>query len=96
MVVTYHPKVLLRASADKAKAWADLCLAMDVELPRSAARVAAPKGAHLPWGGPRHRLPTIGAMTFLDQLRTAERQNGSLLCVGLDPEPAKFPEHLPG
>jgi orotidine-5'-phosphate decarboxylase len=31
-------------------------------------------------------------MTFLDQLRTAERQNSSLLCVGLDPEPAKFPE----
>jgi orotidine-5'-phosphate decarboxylase len=30
-------------------------------------------------------------MTFLDQLRTAERQNGTLLCVGLDPEPAKFP-----
>jgi len=35
-------------------------------------------------------------MTFLDQLRTAERQNGSLLCVGLDPEPAKFPAHLQG
>jgi orotidine-5'-phosphate decarboxylase len=35
-------------------------------------------------------------MTFLDQLRTAERQNGSLLCVGLDPEPAKFPTHLQG
>jgi uracil-DNA glycosylase family 4 len=30
VVVTYHPKVLLRASANKAKAWADLCLAMDV------------------------------------------------------------------
>ena len=30
VVVTYHPKVLLRASADKAKAWADLCLALDV------------------------------------------------------------------
>jgi DNA polymerase len=28
VVVTYHPKVLLRASADKAKAWVDLCLAM--------------------------------------------------------------------
>ena len=35
-------------------------------------------------------------MTFLDQLRTAERQNGSLLCVGLDPEPAKFPGHWRG
>jgi orotidine-5'-phosphate decarboxylase len=35
-------------------------------------------------------------MTFLDQLRTAERQNGSLLCVGLDPEPARFPGHWRG
>lgn len=44
VVVSYHPKVLLRASADKAKAWADLCLAMDLlEPPRSAVtRVAAP------------------------------------------------------
>ncbi|PQA78549.1 uracil-DNA glycosylase [Rhodoferax sp. TS-BS-61-7] len=30
VIVTYHPKMLLRNSADKAKAWADLCLAMDV------------------------------------------------------------------
>ena len=35
-------------------------------------------------------------MKFLDQLRTAERQNGSLLCVGLDPDPAKFPLHIRG
>jgi orotidine-5'-phosphate decarboxylase len=35
-------------------------------------------------------------MIFLDMLRAAERQNGSLLCVGLDPEPAKFPIHLRG
>ncbi len=35
-------------------------------------------------------------MTFLDMMRTAERQNGSLLCVGLDPEPAKFPTHWQG
>ena len=46
VVVSYHPKSLLRASADKAKAWADLCLALDVlEPPRSTAtRVAAPHG----------------------------------------------------
>ncbi len=31
-------------------------------------------------------------MNFIDQLRQAERQNDSLLCVGLDPEPAKFPQ----
>ena len=35
-------------------------------------------------------------MTFLDMLRAAERQNGSMLCVGLDPEPAKFPAGLQG
>ena len=29
VVVTYHPKTLMRNSADKAKAWADLCLAAD-------------------------------------------------------------------
>ncbi|PNG51494.1 MULTISPECIES: orotidine-5'-phosphate decarboxylase [unclassified Variovorax] len=35
-------------------------------------------------------------MTFLDKLRAAERRNGSLLCVGLDPEPARFPARLKG
>ncbi len=33
-------------------------------------------------------------MTFLDLLRAAERQNDSLLCVGLDPEPTKFPASM--
>ena len=35
-------------------------------------------------------------MTFLEQLQGAERQNGSLLCVGLDPEPGKFPAGMKG
>lgn len=30
-------------------------------------------------------------MNFIAQLHAAERLNDSLLCVGLDPEPAKFP-----
>src|SRR5512139_3127271 len=30
-------------------------------------------------------------MTFTDQLAAAQRGNDSLLCVGLDPEPGKFP-----
>ncbi len=30
-------------------------------------------------------------MKFTDQLAQAQRANDSLLCVGLDPEPAKFP-----
>jgi orotidine-5'-phosphate decarboxylase len=30
-------------------------------------------------------------MTFLEKLRAAERQNRSMLCVGLDPDPARFP-----
>jgi orotidine-5'-phosphate decarboxylase len=35
-------------------------------------------------------------MTFIDMLLAAERQNRSMLCVGLDPEPAKFPRHWRG
>ncbi len=35
-------------------------------------------------------------MTFLDKLRAAETQNRSLLCVGLDPDPARFPLAMRG
>jgi orotidine-5'-phosphate decarboxylase len=35
-------------------------------------------------------------MTFLDMLSAAERQHNSMLCVGLDPEPTKFPDHIKG
>ncbi len=35
-------------------------------------------------------------VTFLDMLGTAERQNRSMLCVGLDPEPARFPGKFKG
>jgi orotidine-5'-phosphate decarboxylase len=35
-------------------------------------------------------------MTFIEQLRQAERTNGSLLCVGLDPEASKLPGALRG
>ena len=35
-------------------------------------------------------------MTFLDMLGAAERQHRSMLCVGLDPEPARFPADLRG
>jgi orotidine-5'-phosphate decarboxylase len=35
-------------------------------------------------------------MTFIDMLSAAERRNGSMLCVGLDPEPARFPAALRG
>ena len=35
-------------------------------------------------------------MKFLDMLARAERQNASMLCVGLDPEPTKFPDHIKG
>lgn len=34
------------------------------------------------------------AMTFLEQLAATQATNQSLLCVGLDPEPSKFPAHL--
>lgn len=33
-------------------------------------------------------------MTFTEMLQAAERRNQSLLCVGLDPEPARFPAGL--
>lgn len=33
-------------------------------------------------------------MNFLDKLLAAERSNQSLLCVGLDPEPERFPPEL--
>ncbi len=35
-------------------------------------------------------------MTFLDMLGDAERQNNSMLCVGLDPEPTRFPGKYKG
>ena len=35
-------------------------------------------------------------MTFLTLLAQAERSNQSLVCVGLDPDPAKFPLHWRG
>lgn len=35
-------------------------------------------------------------MTFLDMLAAAEGQNQSMLCVGLDPEPSRFPGGMKG
>jgi orotidine-5'-phosphate decarboxylase len=35
-------------------------------------------------------------MNFSDMLRAAERDNASLLCVGLDPDPVRFPGGLRG
>ena len=35
-------------------------------------------------------------MTFLEMLGAAERQNQSMLCVGLDPDPLKFPARYKG
>ncbi|KQP12550.1 orotidine-5'-phosphate decarboxylase [Pseudorhodoferax sp. Leaf267] len=35
-------------------------------------------------------------MTFLEMLQDAETRNGSMLCVGLDPDPARFPAGLRG
>ena len=35
-------------------------------------------------------------MTFLDMLRSASTQNNSMLCVGLDPEPNRFPAGMRG
>ncbi|WP_301102135.1 orotidine-5'-phosphate decarboxylase [Propionivibrio sp.] len=35
-------------------------------------------------------------MTFIQSLNAAWANNNSLLCVGLDPDPTKFPTHLKG
>lgn len=35
-------------------------------------------------------------MTFIASLAAAWQKNDSLLCVGLDPDPARFPAHLKG
>jgi orotidine-5'-phosphate decarboxylase len=35
-------------------------------------------------------------MTFIEMLLDAHNRNASMLCVGLDPEPARFPAHLRG
>ncbi|MBX9834960.1 MAG: orotidine-5'-phosphate decarboxylase [Burkholderiaceae bacterium] len=35
-------------------------------------------------------------MTFLDLLHTASTRNNSMLCVGLDPEPTRFPAQMQG
>ena len=35
-------------------------------------------------------------MSFIATLEQAWQKNNSLLCVGLDPDPAKFPQHLQG
>lgn len=35
-------------------------------------------------------------MTFLEQLQSAQQRNGSMLCVGLDPDPQRFPARLQG
>jgi len=35
-------------------------------------------------------------MTFIEMLLAAQQRNGSMLCVGLDPEPARFPAGLTG
>jgi orotidine-5'-phosphate decarboxylase len=35
-------------------------------------------------------------MTFIEMLQDAQRRNGSMLCVGLDPEPSRFPAGMAG
>jgi orotidine-5'-phosphate decarboxylase len=35
-------------------------------------------------------------MTFIQQLQSAQQRNGSMLCVGLDPDPQRFPAAFKG
>lgn len=41
-------------------------------------------------------MTTTATTTFTQSLAAAWQKNNSLLCVGLDPEPTKFPAHLQG
>jgi orotidine-5'-phosphate decarboxylase len=41
-------------------------------------------------------LTTIGFMTFIEMLLDAQSCNRSMLCVGLDPDPERFPASLRG
>lgn len=49
----------------------------------------------MPFKAPAEKKPTIkmpaGKKTFLEMLEEAGRVNQSMLCVGLDPEPKRFP-----
>ena len=40
--------------------------------------------------------PFSNRPTFVDQLSAAAERHQSMLCVGLDPDPARFPGHLKG
>ena len=47
--------------------------------------------------GPAFQSGTYNpGMKFLEKMLAAERQNQTLLCVGLDPEPQRFPLHWRG
>ena len=52
--------------------------------------------ARLPIAGFEICISYNAGMTFLDMLGDAERQNQSMLCVGLDPEPTRFPGKFKG
>ena len=41
-------------------------------------------------------LPSPLSSSFIERLKAAEQQNQSMLCVGLDPEPTRFPGKLKG
>jgi orotidine-5'-phosphate decarboxylase len=43
-----------------------------------------------------HADPLPTPMTFLERLATGWSRKRTLLCVGLDPDPARFPRHLSG
>src|SRR4051812_14462725 len=45
---------------------------------------------------PGPRQSELRKMTFIQSLDAAWQKNNSLLCVGLDPDPARFPSHLHG
>jgi uracil-DNA glycosylase family 4 len=57
VIVTYHPAYLLRSLPDKAKAWADLCLARDTWRAAAACRHEPKRTADVMTADPAGRSP---------------------------------------
>src|SRR3984957_19336386 len=43
-----------------------------------------------------HRYHGVMSMDFAERLARAQQSSGSLVCIGLDPDPAKLPKDLAG
>src|SRR5687768_986425 len=75
--------------------WAARSRAPGVTSTRTASRTERPAVSDTPHNAPTHD-ETRHPMTFMQALRTRWHDADSLVCVGLDPEPSKFPARFAG